>query len=306
VIAVVVAVLAAYTAGAILSALGHSFASAAAGWISASGVAGSTALIASGAAAGFVAGAAMGLLSGASLGQSLVMGLKGAVFGAIGAGVANVIGSSWGSGIAGGAKRALAHGLSRAVINRAQGGKWSAGFWSGLAGSALGGLSNFAKSLGGKMAISAIVGGTASRLGGGKFANGAVSAAFVHMYNYEAHLPKWAPPKSTERTELIPRILNNSVRFILSAGDVIGEAFSGAAHGLHQIMTMDSSQVPGGLIGEGLFGGLTLRMGAGNGSSYGYERNLKPLYVTRQIAYTNPVVLDSTATIASGEMFTFK
>ncbi len=37
------------------------------------------------------------------------------------------------------------------------------------------------------MAISAIVGGTASRLGGGKFANGAVSAAFVHMYNAMGH-----------------------------------------------------------------------------------------------------------------------
>lgn len=33
----------------------------------------------------------------------------------------------------------------------------------------------------------AIVGGTASVLGGGKFANGAVSAAFVHMYNHRTH-----------------------------------------------------------------------------------------------------------------------
>jgi len=37
------------------------------------------------------------------------------------------------------------------------------------------------------MSISAIVGGTASKLGGGKFANGAVSAAFVHMYNHISH-----------------------------------------------------------------------------------------------------------------------
>jgi hypothetical protein len=35
--------------------------------------------------------------------------------------------------------------------------------------------------------MSAIVGGTASALGGGKFANGAVSAAFVMMYNEWAH-----------------------------------------------------------------------------------------------------------------------
>ena len=39
----------------------------------------------------------------------------------------------------------------------------------------------------GRTVIMAIVGGTASRLGGGKFANGAVSAAFVHMYNAMSH-----------------------------------------------------------------------------------------------------------------------
>ena len=31
----------------------------------------------------------------------------------------------------------------------------------------------------------AVVGGTASALGGGKFSNGAVSGAFVHMFNHE-------------------------------------------------------------------------------------------------------------------------
>jgi hypothetical protein len=38
------------------------------------------------------------------------------------------------------------------------------------------------------MSMAAIVGGTASKLGGGKFANGAVSGAFVHMYNFTAHI----------------------------------------------------------------------------------------------------------------------
>jgi hypothetical protein len=37
------------------------------------------------------------------------------------------------------------------------------------------------------MTLAAIVGGTASKLGGGKFANGAVSGAFVHIYNWTAH-----------------------------------------------------------------------------------------------------------------------
>ncbi len=177
----------------------------------------------------------------------LKMGLKGAVFGAIGAGLANGIGTlgetmviSWGMPIAK-AGKAVLHGLSRALISKAQGGKWSAGFWSGFAGSALAPLSGYASTSNGKMAISAIVGGTASKLGGGKFANGAVSAAFVHMYNYKAHLPKWAPPKSTERTELIPKILNNSVRFVLSAVDVIGEALVGAYNGINNLTNLDTS-----------------------------------------------------------------
>ena len=111
------------------------------------------------------------------------MGFKGAIFGAVSAGVANVIGGAWGASAGVGAKagRAILHGLSRAAISRAQGGKWSAGFWSGFAGSAL------APFAGRSTAGAAIVGGTASVIGGGKFANGAVSAAFVHMYNAMAH-----------------------------------------------------------------------------------------------------------------------
>ena len=193
VVAVVVAIVAVYTAGAVLGALGYGSAAAAtqAGLSIAAGasVSGTAALIASGAAAGFAAGVAGGLLSGASLGQSLRMGLKGAVFGAIGAGVANVIGSAWGGSTTLGAKagRAILHGLSRAAIAKAQGGRWSAGFWSGFASSALSPLTSSASTFEGKVAMSAIVGGTASELGGGKFANGAVTAAFVMMYNHMAH-----------------------------------------------------------------------------------------------------------------------
>jgi len=36
-----------------------------------------------------------------------------------------------------------------------------------------------------RTSIAATVGGTASVIGGGKFANGAVSAAFVHLFNAE-------------------------------------------------------------------------------------------------------------------------
>jgi len=68
-----------------------------------------------------------------------------------------------------------------------QGGRWSAGFWGGFASSALSPFANSASTLEGKVALSAIAGGTASELGGGKFANGAVTAAFVMMYNEMGH-----------------------------------------------------------------------------------------------------------------------
>jgi hypothetical protein len=86
--------------------------------------------------------------------------------------------------------RALAHGLSRAAISAVQGGKSMGGFLSGFAGSLLGGFVkglDYAKTTAGtimKVTMTAIAGGTASVLGGGKFANGAMSAAFVFMFNH--------------------------------------------------------------------------------------------------------------------------
>ena len=44
-----------------------------------------------------------------------------------------------------------------------------------------------------KTAIAAVIGGTAEALGGGKFANGAVTGAFVEMYNHLMH--EWHPSR---------------------------------------------------------------------------------------------------------------
>ena len=85
--------------------------------------------------------------------------------------------------------KALAHGISRGAISMAQGGTFRAGFASGFAssffnpGTALGGDGVEGFTL--RTTIAGVVGGTASELGGGKFANGAVSGAFVHMFNGE-------------------------------------------------------------------------------------------------------------------------
>ena len=69
---------------------------------------------------------------------------------------------------------------SRGIIVKIQGGSFRAGFFSGLSSA----LDVGTKGYGGfvaRMMIMAVVGGTAAAIGGGKFANGAVGAAFVHI-----------------------------------------------------------------------------------------------------------------------------
>ena len=132
------------------------------------------------------AGAAMGFASGAIMTGSLSGALEGAAWGAIGGAISYGIGH--GNGIfksirnAGG--RDLMHGISRAVITRAQGGKFSAGFWSGFASSSLAPISESFNVYEARVVSNAIIGGTVSEISGGKFANGAVTGAFVYMFNH--------------------------------------------------------------------------------------------------------------------------
>ncbi|CAA6816961.1 MAG: Unknown protein [uncultured Sulfurovum sp.] len=189
--AIVVAVVAIATGGAALMAMtGASTA------VGAAGLATFGQIVVAGTVGGFAAGVTGGLLSGANLVDSVGMGAEGALYGGLSAGVANGIGTlatSWGRA------KALLHGITRAAISKAQGGKWSAGFWSGFASSALAPTIASAETFSGKVTISAIVGGTASELGGGKFANGAVTGAFVFMYNDMAHARQKALHLSTDK-----------------------------------------------------------------------------------------------------------
>jgi len=66
-----------------------------------------------------------------------------------------------------------------------QGGTFKSGFASGFTSSFFSPGTTGKGGFLGRTSISAIVGGTASALGGGKFANGAASGAFVHMFNAE-------------------------------------------------------------------------------------------------------------------------
>ncbi len=119
----------------------------------------------------------------------------------------NQIGKSYGSGEntpnlndANGAKSVIAHGVVGGVAAAMNGGSFRSGFFAGAGGKAMTlGLNqanvygNFGigfnneswQALAARTTIAAVAGGTLSRLGGGNFANGAVTAAMQHIFNAE-------------------------------------------------------------------------------------------------------------------------
>jgi hypothetical protein len=107
----------------------------------------------------------------------------------------------------------------------AQGGKFEHGFLSGFV-SSLGG--SFLQANGGNMsgaeriAISAAIGGTAEAMGGGKFANGAVTGAYVMALN---HMGEHGFSEDFERRyakKLVERYQKNEVKIM--AGSLVAEA----------------------------------------------------------------------------------
>ena len=81
-------------------------------------------------------------------------------------------------------ERVLAHGLVGGAFARARGDSFESGFASGVFSKLTAGRiqENISNKYGGA-AASAMIGGTASVIAGGKFANGAVSGAFGYLYN---------------------------------------------------------------------------------------------------------------------------
>jgi len=71
-----------------------------------------------------------------------------------------------------------------------------------------------------------VVGGTTSRLTGGNFANGAVSGAFVHMFNAEAIKQIQLGEKSVQALKKIANIVDvgDKLKVVMSAG-FIGQIF---------------------------------------------------------------------------------
>jgi hypothetical protein len=139
--------------------------------------------IVAGAAGGFASGFAGSLLNGGSLSDAFKAGMIGGVVGGITGGLAYGIGSLHEAGAIGSWEKVFAHGTVQGAAAEAQGGQFRHGFYSGFATAA---ASPYIPAKAGWVGA-AVVGGTASALGGGKFANGAVSGAFQYLLNHSQH-----------------------------------------------------------------------------------------------------------------------
>ena len=191
-IIVAVIVVSVVTAGAALAAyMGTTFVGAMGTMF---GVAGSASMtlggaIVAGGAGGFASGFAGSLLNGGSIGDAFKAGIIGGVTGAVTAGLTFEAGSLAQANKWNWFERGLAHGAIQGGVTEASGGQFRHGFYAGFAtGASEEGIGKWAQGSPAKgITAAAVVGGTASAIGGGKFANGAVSGAFTYLFNYLEH-----------------------------------------------------------------------------------------------------------------------
>ncbi|MCX6855945.1 MAG: hypothetical protein NTV80_13680 [Verrucomicrobia bacterium] len=146
-------------------------------------------------------------IAGGSFGQVLKSAVIGAANGAVNAiigGYMHGLGVAQGSMLAGGtsisgtAIHLAAHGVAGGAMSEANGGSFRDGFIGGVLGAGMTGIgmklyggtalatSDKVWAIAGRTAIAAVSGGLGSMALGGKFADGAYSAAFFHLFNNEA------------------------------------------------------------------------------------------------------------------------
>ena len=162
-----------------------------------------------GAAAGFVGGAIVSagiyaaanpvivgtILGGISGGMSGGIGgaIKGAFMGGVVAGLfAGPQVSVLGSPLLSTGTEILAHGVVQGGLAGFNGGEFGPAFLAGFSGAALGTFGNFltGDNTAGGLIAAAVVGGTASKIGGGKFSNGAISGTFAFMLSSGVDMKK--------------------------------------------------------------------------------------------------------------------
>jgi len=144
--------------------------------------------------------------------------MRAAVLGAITAGAFSAIGAAGLEGLG----KIFAHGMVGGVSSVMNGGDFASGFAAGAFTAGISSSSIAGKifadpsTLTGKIQnafAGAIIGGTASVIGGGKFKNGAITGAFSRMFNDVAHESKVADAKA--RAE-------NKARYVIVASALTG------------------------------------------------------------------------------------
>lgn len=187
-----------FTAGWAIHALGTSMTGSLATGFTVTTVSASKAALIGGIAGGFGSGFAGSLLNGGSLGDAFKAGAIGGILGGITAGIGNMAGLNP-------FEKGGLHGIAQGAGAEANGGEFRHGFYSGFLSSRLAGpISNtFADNDLLQLVATATVGGTASAIGGGKFANGATRGAFIYLFNHRAH---------KERSELQKRLIRERAK----------------------------------------------------------------------------------------------
>lgn len=138
-----------------------------------------------GAVGGFAGGFAGTLLNGGNLGQALFSGVVGGLIGGASGFLSYAAGAVNGNSLSAILERMVRHAYANAWLAGIQGqNMWSAALTGGA--SSLGGAGLTAlntENVGLLCAANAVIGGTVSEIGGGKFANGAVTGAFTMLFN---------------------------------------------------------------------------------------------------------------------------
>ena len=147
--------------------------------------------------------------------------------------------------------------MTAGAISKLQTGSGKGSFLSGFASSILGGVVNNIQTASTtlKVAAAAIAGGTASAIGGGKFANGAMSGAFIMLFNdlkgtiFNKARDGAVNAGSKKAFESLG--VNKSMRNVLSRGvtGLVGGAAAGTA-----VAGFPVGTIAGGILGIG--GGL--------------------------------------------------
>ena len=186
-----------------------SFVAGAGSWLGAIGAWAAANPVLAGALVGGLYSGAQTAIKGGSFSEVLKAAAIGAVTGAIGGAIGGPLGSVAGEvsgavgggtagAVAGAVVHAAAHGVVGGLTSMAMGGTFQDGFIGSAIGagvsSVMGAMPGMSALEGkgvlkviGRTAVAAISGGAASVLAGGKFADGAYSAAFFHLFNSEVH-----------------------------------------------------------------------------------------------------------------------